>query len=487
MRSQNVKDRVFIRVLSILSGKEQKGFEDYVLCPVFNTDARLPLCLQLIRTKVLKSKKTVIHENELLKGSKISPRQFAKSCSSLYHLLMEYLELLERRNSKVEPYRHIFQAFARIEADASVIRKEHKRFQKLLDEAPLDVENLHLRFRVEHILGSHTIYRHRKEMADFITDNQGLLDHYYILSKLKYLCGMANLIRHYKREFPDQNQHEFMQLCKKEEQQLPPLGKAYLLTYRILQEQQESKDALDELFELLSSSAPSFAKEDQADLLGYFLNFCLPGIAQGQPYFEEMADRLYQLALQTEAFLAKGKLSPFHFKNIVALRARLGRLEWVHQFILAFKDRLVETYAALTEQFCWGVYHFHTGEKRKAIAIFKEVIRESPEDIFWSLDARNMLWKSYFDLYDTLDIQEFEEMQRLYDSFRLFVARNEKISESYKQNFQNFIRVFNRLLTFLERGTFPPEELQKLKIEAENLEHVTNKKWLVAAIQKFAQ
>ena len=109
----------------------------------------------------------------------------------------------------------------------------------------------------------------------------------------------------------------------------------------------------------------------------------------------------------------------------------------------------------------------------------KEVIANLKEDVFYGLGARVYLWKSYFEHLAHLTMEEVDEMYRMYDAFRVFIDRNDKISVGHKTNYKNFIREFKRFMVILNKEPIDRDQLQELRDDLAEMTFLANKDWFL--------
>lgn len=485
MKSPYLEDRILVRLLAKLSFSERKGLSHYLECPLFNKNTVLVQALEILEKKVLNSNNSLVTAEDFLEGSGIPPNRLNKIFSALYQATNDFLELQERRRSPNEKYRYLFQAYDRFEIDSTIQEKEFRKALKQIKAPPGSAENFHLEFWLNHEIGTRIADKARNKNESGLDHNERLLDGYYLLNKLKYMCATHNLSWVYKREREDHFDQDVVSICEKQARYFPPVTQAYWLVLQAFLYNDQKDGHLARLHLLFEQSQDAISRGDLLDLYGYALNLCTPAVEAGETKAVDLVDRMYMRLLDHGLLLVRGRISPFHFKNIAILRIRKNKMDWVRGFIDEFGARLSNDFDGLIVKHVEGLLHFYSGRIREAILAFKAVIADGTQDVFVSLDARNMLWRSYFANYHALSAEEFEEMQKLYDSFRLYVSRNEHISSYYKEINQNFIWVLNRLLTALEKDDLSPKLLVQLESEAESVGHVTNKQWLLGAIRQF--
>jgi hypothetical protein len=93
-------------------------------------------------------------------------------------------------------------------------------------------------------------------------------------------------------------------------------------------------------------------------------------------------------------------------------------------------------------------------------------------DIYYSLDTKKMMLKIYFE-QDAID-----PLLSLLASFRIFIKRNQSVSEANKQAYNNFITVIQQFIKYQNQKTVP-----ELKNNIENLKPLADRNWLLEQYQ----
>jgi hypothetical protein len=86
-------------------------------------------------------------------------------------------------------------------------------------------------------------------------------------------------------------------------------------------------------------------------------------------------------------------------------------------------------------------------------------------DVYYHLDSKSLLMKVYFEL------DEYDAFASLVDAFKIYLRRNQTISEVQKKTYHNFILLINKLMKFKLNRSAPNaafmEELEQLRPAAD--------------------
>jgi ribosome biogenesis GTPase A len=106
--------------------------------------------------------------------------------------------------------------------------------------------------------------------------------------------------------------------------------------------------------------------------------------------------------------------------------------------------------------------HFARKEHDKALRMLLKV---EFNDVYYHLDSKSLLMKVYFEL------DEYDAFASLVDAFKIYLRRNQTISELQKKTYHNFILLINKLMKFKLNRSAPSaafmEELEKLRPAAD--------------------
>lgn len=469
-------------MLRLLNRKQLKGFRDYLTCNLFNTSTAIVKLFDQFESQVLRSSKEFVGIDQLLEGTGIGPATVKKLFSQLRGHLNRYLSLLEsRENSKAE-FAGTLRMWGKLGLEPEQLELEYRKMKRRFGSETASVTELYQKLQMEHSYSHFLIGQPRGRQAGMFEDHIQLLETYYGVSKLKYLCARLNI----RRILREEEEELELGIGPGQLGALPPLGRAYHLVFQCFQKGLPEEHLVIELIEILSGVGSGFSSEDQTDLLGYTLNLCFRRLSLGAKAFEPLVKQIYDIFLERGLLVEGGEFSAAHFKNIVSFQVRTGAFDEASTFIQDNSNYLAEEQRAVVVNYSLGLVSFYKNDFQEAIIQFRSIVRDAPEDVFLKLEARNMLWRSYFEAYESLDLDEVEEMFRLYHAFRVFVSRNQNISEYHKLSYQNFIRIFNRLIHDSDQRLSDASllELESLRDEASELEKITHKDWLIGAINR---
>lgn len=262
------------------------------------------------------------------------------------------------------------------------------------------------------------------------------LDRFYLVKKLKESCEILNRRNIISAAYTVHLEDEMLGIIEKGYPHLDlPIIQVYYHIYKSLTHP-EAEGHYKELVSLLQQQYNQFPLEEARNMYRYAQNYCIRKINQGQrQYFQELYE-LYVQLLENGVILQNGELDHTDYKNIATVALRVGQSQWTYQFLEQYKDRLPASYKEAAYKLNLASYFYDIEAYDKASDL---LINARFDDIFYSLSARHLLLKVFYDQ------EEFEAFTYQLESFKVYLARNKQISTANKQSNLNFLKVCRRL------------------------------------------
>lgn len=255
----------------------------------------------------------------------------------------------------------------------------------------------------------------------------------------------------------------------------------YYKLYELLREQDPRYyyEALQEL----KNGESRFPPPERATLYNYFQNYCIREINRNNLQFLKELFRLYQSQLEQELLLEEGYLSEWHYKNIVTVGLRLEELDWVHDFIRTYRERLRPEVADNAYRFNLAAYYHEAKVYGKVLDLLTKVEYRDPR---YNQSAKALLLRTYYEL------EEDEALFSLVDSFLQYLQRNEKMSDARRDGYYHLFRLTRRTAHIRSRLGYDKKErtekdLQRLRKELEATGAIFNQSWLEAKMDEIAK
>ena len=164
---------------------------------------------------------------------------------------------------------------------------------------------------------------------------------------------------------------EIVQHIKKYKyEDIPPVA-VYFQIYLALREG-ENLDNYFKLKDLLELYGNYFPINEAKNIYDSALNYCIRKINQGNQQFLREYFDLINIMIERETIYTDNKLSPWDFKNIVVIALRLGEYEWTENFILNFKERLLEDFRENAVTYNLAQLYFYQKKYNKVLSLLQE-------------------------------------------------------------------------------------------------------------------
>ncbi len=204
----------------------------------------------------------------------------------------------------------------------------------------------------------------------------------------------------------------------------------------------------------------------------YILNYCTINLNQGKLAFAEELFNVYADMIATNYILDEGVISPYNFKNIVNLSARLEKYDWAEKFVHNYVQYLPAETADNAKTFNLATLYYYKRDYGRVIELLRDV---EYEDITYNLGAKNLLIYVYY------ETDEIDALYPLLDSFRVYLDRKKEIPEQRKNNFKNLIRFVKKLLKIIPGDKKALVKLQEELTATPNVD----KRWLMEKLEEL--
>lgn len=302
-------------------------------------------------------------------------------------------------------------------------------------------------------------------------DSTEALDRYFVARKLQMSAEKLNL--HFILSTTSDD--PFLDLLLQEVDKGRFNDTPYIVLYRDVVRMLQHPDDTDAFARLrlqTANEAKYLPHHERHDLYQHMLNYCIRRVNAGKLEFQAELFAIYRQALANGALLTDGQLSQWDFKNIVTIGLRLREVEAVRNFIDQYGALLPATQRANALAYNTANLHFHTNGYRQALA---QLQRVDLDDVFYRLDARSILLKTYFEMDDP------DALFYHASAFRTFLLRNRHISDHQRKLYQNLIR----FTVALARSGTDCHRIRALRKKVSATTNVADLAWLQAKLDEL--
>ncbi len=398
--------------------------------------------------------------------------RFRKICSDAVQILERFLSLEAYYSDPLLEATTRLMSLARKQM-LPLYRSHLSRVEKLMQRWPEQGANYYYhRFLVEqkkYQMDQANLQRFEITNIDQILHN---LDVFYIIEKLRFYCEILSRKTFVKHQYNNRLIDEILSLVQQGEALSVPVISIYyhiVLTHL----HPDEKKYYFELKQAVNSQAQYLPEAHRKEVFDSILNYCNRKINQGhQEFLQESFDH-YQEVLQNELIYIDGLITHWTFKNVVVLALRLGEFEWAENFILRFADRIEPVFRENAVKYNLAQLYFYRKDFAKVITLLQEV---EYDDVSYNLGAKTMLLATYYEL------EEFEPLRALGESFRAFINRRQStISEMRRKSYLNLISF---TLKLSKVSTSNQQALTKIMDSLQKADTIASEHWIRDKVQE---
>lgn len=480
--------------MRILEPEEIEQFHSYLNASLFRTRSELQLKEFFAHCRHLEVWNTELDRENFLKKSdlEMSNNTFDKQISKIYNLLMEFAGLKGLLQQPVDLYPYALKFLAGKSVDPQEIDKKvaesHQKLKNTLQNADFFRISLDLRLALATVSQGRTEKPADRGLSLLHSD----LDAYYFIQKLRFLCASRNEQYVFGHQWAPEAKAELQGWLESSYDLMPDLGRSYYHAWMILCGNDDPVHF--EKFRALLAQWESSQVEnpETTDLYGYLLNYFSLRLNNGDLEVLPLLENLFDDLIRRGTILEDGKISPEYFKNVIAVKCRLGKTEAARTFFAQFGSRLTRTQEGTALRYNEVYISFHEGRYGE-VQISLEALIEAQEagkvDQYYGLDLRCLLLKTYYSSLSLLDLRAWDEAEEkllgLLRSFRGYIDRKD-ISLMSKIRFENFRKAVHRLYQLyyaLSESEDPEAGRRELLIDFNSSSNLPDKGWFISQVQ----
>jgi hypothetical protein len=312
---------------------------------------------------------------------------------------------------------------------------------------------------------------------------QEALDGLYLTEKLRDACEMTIRSRILRVQYDNPLADWAVQEVERrfDEYAAQPSIAMYYHLYRMVSESDTAR--YFHTVETLGRHQASLPVEELKPIYNYLQNYCIQQINQGDERFLAELFKLYQAQLEQGLLLEAGLLSEWHYKNITTTALRLRELDWVRQFIEGYQAKLPPEARDNAYRFNLASYYYAAEQYGEVLGLLTQV---EYSDLRYNLGAKALLLRTYYDL------EEYEALGSLVDSFKQYLHRNKLMADVRRQGYYNLFLLTRRAAQL--RYNLPyhsrercQAELRKLRQSIAQAGAIFNQAWLLEKVAALAE
>lgn len=222
--------------------------------------------------------------------------------------------------------------------------------------------------------------------------------------------------------------------------------------------------------EILMRSFHFWDDEDKVTLISYLLNFTTAQINRGQVNLIDEQYNIYLFCEENNLFNISIFTTNTRINNVIHTYLRKKEFIRAEQFVNNYVNNINPDLIESCLYFNLARIHFEKKEYKDSLRKLLQV--DFGRDVFYSLNSKFLLLKTYFELKDS------DPFASLCLSFKEYVKKNKVISDVHKTSSLNFIKMIDKIY-----GT-TKAKAKKLEEEILANAQIAEKNWLLEKIHE---
>jgi len=471
-----VKETKFFDYASRMSVYELNRFRKYIYSPLYNEDERLRVFTDVFLPFAKANTLDLLGEKEVWKkvfgNAKFNHLKFIRLLSDTVKKIEHFLVIDRFQEQKTLQQAWQLEIMTARKLDKHIPELMSMAFKKHQQQELHDAGFYYTGFLLHQ---QKNLFLENKELRSAEKNLEEVmlsLDTYYFVEKLKYCAAML----HYKNFLTVGGEilllDEILKYLEINQESNVPAIEIYrciILSYTA----EDSGKYFTRLKELIVTHQNVFHLDEVKNMYVFAMNYCINQINFGKSEYLSEILFLYKQALGNDVLLNEGQLSQWDYKNIVTTALRVKDFKWVEKFLQQYKSKLPKEDRKNAFTFNMARYYFAIKKYDQVLVLLQEV---QYNDIFYQLDAKTTLLKTYYEL------GEWQPLYSLKDSFRIMLRRKRLITLQQKTNYMNLL---NYALRIYRADVRDKGKLKKLKQDIVSTNNVADKSWLLEKINEI--
>ena len=394
---------------------------------------------------------------------------------TLRHLMSYLLKQIETfgiiykiEKTNLEKQYETISFYSAIDYEKGIDEVIHEYNKELKKNNVLNTEEIYAKYLLDSFTYNHAIKNKRTDISHLISLNKSL-DEFFILSKLKVACNIANQQNIFNQTIDSGFFKDLMDYVNK--QYLSnKLISLYFHIYKLISnnDEHEYQLSVDSFNECISIKN----KNDLRDALVLLINFCIKKINQGFIEYELAVFNHYKIGIDNKILFDRNLLSPFTYSNALNIAIKQNNLNWAESILEGYKDNLDSEEPK-------DYYSLNKAKILVAKKQFKEALdfvnNVEINDILSQLQLRIVQLKII------IELDEYRLAESYISNFKQLMKRKEIIN--YHKN--NFNKIAGYMLKLIKVAPYSKAGKTKLIKDIKNEPVLSEKTWLLEKLNMF--
>ena len=484
-----MKNSKLVEIMRTLSKQEMKSFEKLIRSPYFNIERDVTGLFSLLKRNHPDFESPEITKENLQKalfpGENSGSKKLANTIGELTRLADKFLIFGYLNSNPVESELFLAAQYSERQTE-KLFSRSLKALGKRMDENPLDsisifkFEEKYTQLKREYhvsmneyddALKAHREYIEYRTLAFFVFFFRTLHDQ--IRVKKSYKSALDNML--FDTVMENIDFEKILSKLKKKKYPMLWLIEMYYNCYMSVYNANNEK-FFYRFRELFTENIDKFSHREKYFIFCDFLSFCILRENMGDHSFAKEEFKIYKEMMERNIYCSSEKdyMNLMLYRNVMFLALSLKEHAWLAEFITEFSKKLKPEYRDAARFFSTAHLDFARGNFELAM----ENIGMINYDLdIYKLDVRNLLLKIFYEL------SLFDQAFSLVETYRWYLRDTEDMSDAYKVQFKNFIKVYPALLRAKINNDH--SSLNNLTYEINKLKALHARNWLLEKVEEI--
>jgi len=456
------------RIIDQLTKKEIQIIKGSIHSPLLDgKEYHVSLFSYLIKNKKIIDTITRQQINRNLYNDSISDAQLRLHMSELYKIVSIALVLINAKEDSLYQDEVLIDRYKENE-DEKLYDSQFAASSKRLANFPYrNAKYYELRFELGFKQGTHISKSNRTRdlnLQEMLDD----LDFISISKKLRQSCIAVGHHSVYGKEYDYGLLPSYIKQIEDRGLTKIPSIRLYYSAYKMLNAPKETK-YFNEFKKDIDELKHLFPDDELQGIYRFAINQCIRLLNRGHLEYGHISLDLYQEALENKYLMAEGHLSRFTYRNITAIAVKIGEYDRAESFTADHKSSLKKEEQNSAYHFNLALISYYRRDFDTALTSLQMV---DFKDHLFNLGAKVIQMKVYY------ESEEYDLLESHLDAMQMYLLRK-KVIGYHKTNYRNIIKMTRKLLKI---NTNEKQARNKLIEEINNLEILTEKKWLLSQL-----
>lgn len=263
----------------------------------------------------------------------------------------------------------------------------------------------------------------------------GPLDSFYVITRLKYLCALADPMTRIAPLSDDPTLEPLFSLYHSLQLDRQPLAAIYYHLLNLFLGKPAERH-LPTLQDLLASHYQQLDPIESLNLYTYWFNYLNAQYRAGVPGMLRKIFELYQQMVDLEVLFGEASFAANHFRNIVMVAASLREFDWGYQFLERYSSRLLMPWRVSAHAYCLGFLLYSEGRYSEAKRALQAV---EFADWEYKIGQYMLFIRIYYEMNDGQGLED------QVNAMKGFLYRSKEIPKPARESAAHFGRLAHRL------------------------------------------